>query len=187
MFATKINMDIESVFKNKNGLSTVIATVLIILLVVVSVTIVWTFVRNMIDDNLNEEAQTCLDLETSDKVALNGYYTCYNTTATPSEVQFSISMKDIEIDSLIILITMEGNSQSFTLTNNATNFTNLRPYTGNFNDPVKLPGKNAGSTYSASGFTGAKVDSIIISPVVGGKQCGATSQTYQVVDCRSLV
>ncbi|MGY4884758.1 MAG: archaellin/type IV pilin N-terminal domain-containing protein [Nanobdellota archaeon] len=179
-------MDTESVFRNKRALSTVIATVLIILLVVVSVTIVWTFVKNMVDDNLNEEAQTCLDLETTDKVALNGYYTCYNTTATPGEVQFSISLKDVQIDSLIISIAMDGNSQSFTLTNNATSYENLRPYTGNFNDPVQLPGKNAGKTYSASGFTGTKVDSIIISPVVGGKQCGATSQMYQVVDCRSL-
>lgn len=180
----KTNMDIELVSKNKKALSTVIATVLIILLVVVSVTIVWTFVKNMIDERLNKEAQTCLDLETSDKVVLNGYYTCYNTTF--DEVQFSISLKDVEIDSLIVSIAMEGNSQSFTLTNNATSYANLRPYTGEFNDPVKLPGKNAGTTYSASGFTGAKVDSIIISPVVNGKQCGATSEMYQVVDCRSL-
>ena len=177
-------MATESVSKNKKALSTVVATVLIILLVVVSVTIVWTFVSNIVNKNLNEEAQTCLNLETSDKVALNGYYTCYNSSF--DEVQFSISLKDVEIDSLIVSIAMEGNSQSFTLTNNDTSYANLRPYNGNFNDPVKLPGENAGKTYSASGFTGAKVDSIMISPVVNGKQCGATSQMYQIEDCRSF-
>jgi hypothetical protein len=46
-----------------------------------------------------------------------------------------------------------------------------------------LPGKNSGLTYSARGFDGDKIDSIIISPVVGKKQCGATSQMYQVDDC----
>jgi len=181
MFVTKINMDIESAFKNKKGLSTVIATVLIILLVVVSVTIVWTFVSNIIEKNLNEETQNCMDLETSEKVELNGYYTCFNSTF--DEVRFSISLGDVEIDSLVVLIAMEGNSRSFTLTNTPTVVENLRPDRGTFTDSVVLPGKNSGLTYSARGFDGEKIDSIIISPVIGEKQCGATGQMYQVTDC----
>jgi hypothetical protein len=174
-------MDTESAFKNKKGLSTVIATVLIILLVVVSVTIVWTFVSNMIEKNLNEDTQNCMDLETSEKVELNGYYTCFNSTF--DEVRFSISLDDVEIESLVVSILMEGNSRSFTITNTPMVIEDLRPDRGTFTDPVVLPGKNSGLTYSARGFDGAKIDSIVISPVVGEKQCGATSQIYQVADC----
>ena len=183
MFVMKINMDIKSVFKNKRGLSTVIATVLIILLVVVSVTIVWTFVKNFV--TTQTEKTGCFEIESSDKVTLNGYYTCYNSSN--NEVQFSINIKDATIDSLIISITMAGNSRSFGLTNNYTVDPDLRPYAGEFGQPVKLPGRNQGLTYSAKTFVGGKVDSIAIAPVIAGKQCGATDETYDVSDCGLFV
>lgn len=183
MFVMKTNMDTELQFKNKKGLSTVIATVLIILLVVVSVTIVWTFVSNIVEKNLNEDTQNCLDLETSEKVKLSmdGGYTCFNSTF--DEVRFSISLGDVEIESLIVMISMGGNSRSFTLTNTPTVVEDLRPDRGAFTDAVTLPGKNSGLTYSARGFDGDKIDSIMISPVVGKKQCGATSKVYDITNC----
>jgi len=181
MFVMKTNMDTESVFKNKKGLSTVIATVLIIMLTLVAVTILWASIKTFLNRNTDT---SCFDIESANVIVLNGYYTCYNSTH--DEVQFSIDRKDVEIDSLIVVISMDGSSRSFTLTNSDTTNTNLRPYSGDFGQAVKLPGKNEGLTYSARTFTGAKVDSIQIAPVVGEKQCGATSQTYQVVDCMAL-
>jgi hypothetical protein len=166
---------------NKKGLSTVIATVLIILLVVVSVGIVWGFVKNIVEGS-TKSTTSCFDVESSNKVALNSYYTCYNSTS--GEVQFSINIEDVEIDELVISILSEGSSKSFTLTNDEANFTNLRPYKGNYGDYLKLPGKNEGLTYVVSGFSGGeKIDSIKIAPVVDGEQCSTSDQTSQVDSC----
>jgi hypothetical protein len=177
-------MDTESRFKTKNkkALSTVIATVLLILLVVVTTTMVWVSVRNFIKPQM--EKQKCFEIESSDKISINDYYTCYEFT-TNNEVQFSISIADVEIDALIVTILAGGNSRSFTLTNEDTAVENLKPYNGNYGEPVKLPGKNEGKTYVATGFdAGAeKVDSIKIAAVLAGKQCGPSDQTLQVENC----
>jgi hypothetical protein len=102
MFAMKMKMDTESLFKKKKGLSTVVSTVLIILLTIVAVTIVWVSVRAFIE---NETSKTkCFDVEAGGKVVLNGAYTCFDDTL--NEVQFSITMKDIAIDALIVTIEM---------------------------------------------------------------------------------
>jgi hypothetical protein len=170
--------------KNKKALSGVIATVLLILLVTASIAIVWVFVNNIVTKN-TESTQSCFDVESSGTVTINSYYTCYNTTE--EEVQFSISIGDAEIDSLIILITAEGISKSFTLTNENANFTNLKPYKGAYGDYVKLPGKNEGLTYVAKGFDGVdKIDSIKISPIIDENQCSASDTTSQVDSCSLL-
>jgi hypothetical protein len=167
--------------KNKKGLSSVIATVLIILLVVSSVAIVWAFVKNFMDSR-TKSTQSCFDVESSEKVTINNYYTCYNSTI--GEVQFSINIEDAEIDSLVISILAGGNSKSFTLNNTAVGFSNLRPYRGNYLDVVKLPGKNEGLTYVARGFDiGAKTDWIKIIPTIDGEQCGASDETLKVDSC----
>jgi len=180
-------MDIQFQFKmkNKKALSSVIATVLLILLVTAAIAIVWVFVNNIVNKN-TKSTESCFDIESSGTVTINPYYTCYN--ATSGEVQFSISIGDAEIDSLIIAITAEGTSKSFTLTNNSANFTNLKPYKGIYGANVKLPGKNEGLTYVANGFSGSdKIDSIKISPVVGSEQCPAVDSTSQIDNCALLV
>ena len=183
----KANMDTQFQFKmrNKKALSSVIATVLLILLVTVSIAIVWAFVNNIINKN-TKSTESCFDIESSGTVTINPYYTCYNSTS--GEVQFSISIGDAEIDSLIIAITAEGTSKSFTLTNEYTNDTNLKPYKGSYGANVKLPGKNEGLTYVASGFDGSdKIDSIKIAPVIDEEQCSAVDTTSQVDSCSLLV
>jgi len=53
---------------------------------------------------------------------------------------------------------------------------------------VKLPGKNEGLTYVASGFDGSdKIDSIKIAPVIDEEQCSAVDTTSQVDSCSLLV
>jgi hypothetical protein len=186
MFAMKINMDTNSLFKKKNkkSLSTVIATVLLILLVTVATTVVWVFVNNIVR-NRTEGVQSCFDVESSEKVTINDYYTCYNTTY--GEVQFSINIGDADIESLVISILIGGNSKSFSLTNTPTVVQNLKPYHGLYANPVSLPGKNEGKTYVAGGFPGVtKVDWIKIAPVVDGKQCGESDVTLQVESCSSF-
>jgi len=179
--------DTQLLFKmiNKKALSTVIATVLIILLVTAATAIVWSFVNNIIKER-TEGVQSCFDVEASEKVTLDGYYTCFNPTE--GEVQFSIIIEDAEIDGLVISISAGGSSKSFTLTNEETVVPNLKPYKGNYEDAVKLPGKKEGNTYVAKGFIPElKVDWIKIAPVIGEKQCGASDSTYQIDDCSLFV
>jgi hypothetical protein len=187
MFATKTNMDIKLQYKmkKKKGLSTVIATVLLILLVTVSMSIVWVFVRNIITER-TEGAKSCFDVESSDVVTINSYYTCYNSTH--GKVQFSINIGDVEIESVIVSILMNGNSIPFVITDDLSAVPGLAPY-GSAGGDVKLPGKNEGRTYVASGsgiIANSKVDSIKIAPVVEGKQCGMSDSIYAVDDCSLL-
>lgn len=169
--------------KNKKALSTVVATVLIILLTVVATAIVWTFVKGIVNPEKLEGTQSCFEVTSGEKVTINDFYTCYNQAS--NEVQFSINMKDIDVDAVVVSILIGGNSKSFTLTPNDTVIPNLRPYKGSSGSVVKLPGKNEGRTYVAEGFEAdvGKVDWIKIAPIVNGKQCDASDQTYQVDYC----
>jgi len=183
MFAMKTKMDTELLSKNKKGLSTVIATVLIILLTLVATSIVWVAVKAFITPQMDKTQ--CFDVESGNKVTLNGAYTCFNDTS--NEVQFSINMKDIAIDALIISIEMDGSSRSFTLTNTPTGIPTMKPYpAGYYGEPVALPGKNAGRTYTAVGFTGTDIGSIKIAPVLGTQQCGASDQIASIDDCMAF-
>ncbi len=193
MFAMKINTGLKFFYKmkkvylikNKKSLSAVIATVLLILLVVVSTAIVWTFVNRTIKDRMNQ-VDNCFDVESSDKVSLDGYYTCHNVTY--GEVQFSLKIKDVEIDEILISISSEGSSKSIVLTDEEQIMNNVRYYKGEFGKNVKLPGKNEGQTYSASGFTGiSKIDWIKISPVINKEQCRVTSTISEIENCNLLV
>jgi hypothetical protein len=172
-----------SKIKNKKGLSTVVATVLIILLTVVATAIVWTFVKNIVNPEKLQGTQSCFELTSGEKITLNDFYTCYNKTS--NEVQFSIDIKDAQVDALVVSILVGGNSKSFTLTNNYTIIPNLKPYKGSQGEAVKLPGLNEGKTYVAEGFESGvgKVDWIKIAPVVAGKQCDASDETSQIDYC----
>lgn len=182
----KNNMDIQSLFKlkNKKAVSTVIATVLLILLVTASMAIVWTLVNNFVREKTENK---CSNVQLPNEVTIEDSYTCYNITSNGEEVQFSINIGDVDIDSLVISILIGGNSKSFTLTNDNTAYQDIRPYQGNYGDPVKLPGKNEGRTYIANGFSETgEVESIEIAPIISARQCDATDEIYQVENCSML-
>lgn len=181
---------------NKKALSTVVATVIIILLTVAAIAIVWTFVRNMINENKNQ-VESCFEVESSEKVSLNGLYTCYsNTTTDPGleRVQFSLNIADVEVEAVLISIMAGGESRTITLTSEGTDNDDIKY----LNDPEtedeqgwwkteKLPKENAGQTYIVRYDTDAtKVDSIRIAPVINGEQCGVTDQINDVADCTLL-
>ena len=166
--------------KNSKGLSGVVTAMILIALTVSAVAIVWVGVKNLVTDKL-EESSSCFDVGFSDKVKLNNDYTCFNSS--DNSTQFSIDIEDIEIDELLISFVIEGNSKSFTITNEAKIIKDLVNYTnGNL---VKLPEKNSGATYVAKKFNG-KVNSIKISPKINGKQCGVSDSINAVDSCSSM-
>jgi len=166
------------IFKNKRGLSEVVAVVIIILLVIITAAIVWASVNSLIKDK-TEGVKSCFDVEFSDKVVFNNDYTCYNSSS--DEVQFSLSIGDVEIQKAIVTISAGGSSKSFTLTNEASFFLDLVKYPDR-NTTIILPQKNGGLTYIATGIS-VNPDWIKIAPYVDDKQCEITDTIYELEDC----
>jgi flagellin-like protein len=168
--------------KKKRGLSDVVATVILIALVIVATGVVWAAIDNMIR-NRTERAQACFDVGFSQKTGINEDYTCYNSTN--QQVQFSLSVWDIQIDGMLVSITSAGSSKSYTITNTPQTIPGLFSYP-DMGNSVQLPGKNSGSTYIATGFP-TTIDSIQIAPIVGDKQCDVSDQIKQIEDCSVFI
>jgi hypothetical protein len=170
--------------KNKRGLSTVVASLMMILLTLVLVGILWGVLSNLMDNNLPENC-----VNTFDKVTINEEYTCYNRTGNYDELRFSINVGDISVNEL--LISISGNQQKKTVKvgNVGTSFINLRLANGTYNSLITIPQTNEGRTYvynlSNSSFSG-KPDKIEIAPIILGEQCGVSDTTTDIIYCSSL-
>ncbi len=168
--------------KNKRGMSMIVTAVILIGLVMVAAVIVWVVVRNIIQDQL-ESVESCFGIY--DKVTINNRYTCYdNSVPTDNKTHFSIDIKDIDVDSVIVSISGAGATNSYTLTNQSQTIENLANYgsTGFGTDIINLPKKNAALTYVASGFT-TKPDLIQIAPVIDGQQCEVSDSLAEIDAC----
>ena len=168
--------------RKKKGLSAVITTLLLVSLALILVGIVWAMVTNLVRTQI--KSASCVDV--TGKVSINNKYTCYNSTS--HELQFSISMGDISVDSILVEVTSQGNSANFELPNASATVANVVMYPSMLTN-VKAPNKNSGSAYlfnvTAAGLTEAP-DSITVSPTLGTTQCGATDQLNQIDDCTLL-
>ena len=165
--------------KNKRGLSGVITVVIMIALVMAAAVIVWVVVNNIVKGQL-EGVESCFGVY--GKVTINNQYTCYDTIG--KKFQFSIKIEDIDVDSVLVSISGEGATKSYTITNQAQTIANLANYTsGGFGtDSIKLPGKNGGLTYISSEFITIP-DLIQIAPIIDGKQCEASDSLSEIDDC----
>lgn len=164
----------------KRGLSAVVAAMMMIALAIAMVAIVWTVVNNLVSDKIGS-VEGCTDL--MGKVEINKLYTCYDSAN--DVLQFSISVKDVELDGLRVSIASQGSGSSFLL--NKTGVEELGSgtlvsYTGGV---PKVPGKNSGLTYNYTLSTSP--DSLHIAPIVGENQCGETDSVLEFPSCDSLV
>jgi len=160
--------------KNRKGISGVVAAVLMIALVMVIAVIVWVVVRNIVQGQIGS-VESCFGIY--DKVTINNIYTCYNSTS--SQFQFSIKIEDIDVDKVVISVSSEGSTNSYTLTNEDQPDIGLTKYPSG--GEVKLPGRNAGLTYVTDIST--KPDLIQIAPVVNGQQCEVSDSLSEIDDC----
>ena len=94
--------------KNKKGLSVVVATMLLVALTVVAAGIVWTITQKFVEDETNG-AKECFDV--LDKVSFNDEYVCYDMRNSVNELQFSINIKDADVDKVLIVIFSPGQSR----------------------------------------------------------------------------
>ena len=172
-------MDMKLAYKlNNKGLSGIIAAVLMIALVMVVAVIVWVVVRNIIQGQIGN-VESCFGVQ--DKITLNNRYTCYDYET--NETQFSIKIADIDVEKVIISISSEGTTNSYTLTNEEQQDIGLTLYPSG--GEVKLPGKNSGLTYTTEVLT--KPDLIQIAPVINGQQCEISDTLSEIDDCSVLI
>ena len=172
--------------KNKLGLSTIVASVIMIALVVSATAIVWTFVNKIIKEE-TESASSCFQFLAGGKIVINSEYTCYNRDL--SIFQFSIGIGEIDIDEVLVSISGIEKTKSFKLNNGGLTESYLRNYVStpspDFGAAVYLPKKNAGSTYVVDleniGIT--KPTSIKIAPIINGKQCEVADSLNEIDDC----
>ncbi len=179
----KMNSFIPKILPNSGrGLSGVIATVIMIALAIVLISIVWVVVDNLVRDKLNK-AGSCLDILGA--ITIDYIYTCYDPAT--SYFQFSIGVGDADVSSVLVSISGEGQTKSFTITNTPTAIPNLANYEStNFgSDDIVLPDKNAGLTYVANSFSG-KPDLISLTPSVDGQQCEISDSSYEIENCLAL-
>ena len=166
---------------NKKAVSAVVATVLLIALTLAVVGIVWAVVNNLVQDRI-QSSESCGILN---EVELNPRYTCYNQTTGNDELWFYITVGEVEnLEDILVSISGQGTGSSFKITEslaNLTNYPSRTPATG-------IPGKNEGNTYIytlPAAFTQAP-ETVTISPVISGEQCGASSTINQFDECSSL-
>lgn len=166
--------------KNHRGLSEIVGVMILIVMAIFSAALVWVIVNNLISDQLDSES--CAG--NYGKITINGRYTCYDSSS--NNLQFSIGVGDIDVDSVLISISETGATNSYTLTNVDQTIIGLVPYPSG-SGQVKLPAKNAGLTYISTGPYSTKPDEIKISPMIGGKQCDVSDSLSDIDDCSILI
>jgi hypothetical protein len=161
---------------NKKGLSAIVITVILIALSMAAIVLVWVFVNNMIKGQI-KSSESCFG--NFDKVSINEQYTCYDAAA--QSIRFSLIVGDIDVDKIIVSVSSASAVKSYEITNTAGAVTGLLMYpSGSTN--IVLPGKNAGLTYRATGFT-STADLIQIAPVIGGTQCETSDSVSEIEPC----
>ena len=167
---------------SKKGLSGVITTVIMIALAIVDITVIWVFVTNFVNKGI-EDSEACYNI--FDKLTINGQYTCYNPET--KELQFSISVGDIDLSSVYVAVSADKQVKSYILTDTNQSFTGMKNSTGGTS--ITMPSKNSGLTYmlnmTLAGFSGAP-DSLRVYPAVNGKKCDSSDSFSEIDNCLSL-
>lgn len=162
--------------KNKKGLSQVVSTVVLILLTVAIVAGVWATVQNLVEGRLDKTG-ACYGL--FEKIKINSKYTCYDSTN--SRMQVSISIGEVEIESLLISLSSESDSKTFELINSSKEIEGVTNYPSN-ESGVSLPSKEGGKTYYVLNID-AIPEKIEIAPKVNGYQCDVVDSLPNVDIC----
>lgn len=164
---------------DKKGISSIIATLLMIVLTVVLVVVAWTVVNNLVKDKIGQSS-ACFG--NFNQVTLNDLYSCYD--GSTEEVQFSLVIGDIEVDSVLVSISSPGQSKSFTITNELQDIAGLTYFGGGTS--VKLPAKNSAITYIYDWAGLDDPNSIQVAPIVDGQQCSISDSITTIDSCSLL-
>jgi FlaG/FlaF family flagellin (archaellin) len=159
----------------KNGVSTVVATVILVALTVVLSGIVWAIVNNLV--KTETEKTSCFGV--SEKIKINYEYTCYD--AANQEMQISIDVYEIELSSVLFYISGVANSATFEILNKPSLVFGARMYDGS--EEVYLPEKNAGLTYRFDASNVQNPAIIKIIPSVKNRNCEVADMLSDIGSC----
>lgn len=170
--------------KNRKGISPVIAMVIMIALVLAVVAVVWVVVNNLVREEI-EGSGSCFGI--FGEVTIENSYTCYNSSS--QELQFSISIGDIQVEEILVYVAGAGSTKSFSLSSDAQE-SYLKDYpSGSYGGTLTFPGENSGRTYvlnmSNAGISGSP-DSLEIAPIINSNQCGVSDTLSEFDDCALL-
>ncbi len=156
---------------NKNGLSAIIAMLLLVALTLVLVGVVWGVVNSLVEGKIKESEACSLMFG---EITINSKLTCYDG----SNLQFSISRGDIEVDKLIVAIAGEEDSKTIYLSDDFNG--DLMSYLGG---DTKIPLKKAGKTYLMEWTLGGVPKSIKVAPVIDGFICDVADSLVGIDNC----
>jgi len=162
--------------KNRRGISSIIATLLLIVLTVVLIAVVWGVINGLVKGKIGESSACFGNFE---EVKLSSLYSCYNRTS--NQTQFSLNIGNLDVDGVLVSISGPSQSKSFTIKNVLQNITNVTNYNGT--TQVILPEKNSGATYRYSWGNSAAPNSIQIAPSISGQQCPMSDSISSLDNC----
>ncbi|MCK5321546.1 hypothetical protein KAJ38_03125 [Candidatus Pacearchaeota archaeon] len=155
---------------NKNGISAVVATVLIILITVAAITIVWAAIIPMINNQL-DQGTICLDA-VSQLSIMDAGYTCVDLGASELSIQIKKGAKNFELADIQVLISSGGNVESVNLVSSGAY------------KLEDLPGSNEEKVFILDIAGMGTVDSVKIAPVV---KVGNTQEACSVSSTKTLL
>lgn len=167
-------------YRNKKGISTVVATVLIILITVAAVTIIWTAVVPMIRENL-EGGSACLDAVAQVSVVGTGGYTCVDNEGN-IRLQIKRGAKNFDFaDVQVLVLQADGTTHSSYLVADDDNLW----------VPNDLPGQNEEKIFtSEEKVEFESAEKVSIAPAVGSGDTKVTceiSSSFDLIPCESNV
>lgn len=129
---SKNNMKGGSIMmNNKNGVSAVVATVLIIMITVAAVGIIWAAIIPMIRTSI-DRGTACFDAQSDISVVTDQGYTCLNTTTSPDNLSIQVKKgpnTKISLVGIEAIVFVNGNSVKyrFNATQSNTSYGGILP------------------------------------------------------------
>ena len=115
--------------KRKNGISALVATVLLILITVAAVGVIWGMLMPMLQEKITEASQSCINAKI--RIDTERGYTCYDSVNKTLSVMVSRGADEMDLAGLQIIVFAAGSSYKFEIIDN-------------------LPGTNEDQVYSVN-------------------------------------
>jgi len=167
--------------KDIRGLSTIIATLMLVLFALVAGGIVWGVISNILEEKMSD-IESCFG--NFEKVEINSYYTCYNSTS--NETYVGIDVKDIDVEEISLSIASRTQSKLFMISPENPILPFISMWGGG---DLTIPNKNSGLTYIING-TGSGIGypvSIQVAPKINGKICDVSDSLFQIDNCELII
>lgn len=162
--------------QEKRGISPVIAVILLVLITFMAISIIWAFIKPMVETSL-EEGGSCFQLRDYAEI-VDSEYTCYNEVGKNTSIMIKRGFDDIEIKGFRVSIFSEGESKVYSVVINTTD--NIKMWqAGNFVTSIELPEPGESKTYLFENLIGTRAELAVITKT--GKTCKMGS--YDIPEC----